>query len=461
MGVMRVIHLFKCFCVTAGVLAGTWSLASAETPALQSSPPSVRRWSDSSGRFHTDAILVSGNSSVVRLQKATGSVITVPFARLSLSDRQFVLDSLQAGIAAASSTTTVSGSPDATDRADTPMSYLANKPVVSDAITAMRSGTLFASRAPKVPENMIYVQLSRRFLQQLIARDISQRRPVNDYMLGSTVTGVSQTEGSTEIALTPNSQFGQLEIHLSGTTTYHTVADAGPIQVFVSGVTQFASAKAVQIDEQGIHLGAAATNTQTSSTISGIETSLPRLRGRIALRFGGARAAESQQLAREITGQHTQRRINERFDETTRVEMADLWKGWCTQIAKLPADDPLRPRGWQASTTDDALQIVFLSRRGEQRVPAPAEVHKGSDVVVQINAVVVNRALTDGDFHQLLGAVAIHPVAMRGSKPSGGPTMQWSDDHCWLSISWNGSDQPTEPQSQTAKLASEAGDSNR
>jgi SLA1 homology domain 1, SHD1 len=446
---MRLISRVCRSCIAAGLLMTGGSFAHAQAPD-QHSPqtPTVRQWSDSSGRFHADGTLVSGNRTEVRLRKVTGSVITVAFAHLSAADQRFVIAALEEGSVSTQQPVAITAEPITAG-----LTYLAKKPVVSDALAAVRDSTLSIQSTATVPENMVYVRLSKAFLQRLVARDVSRQRQVNDSILGSTVTGVSQTNGSTEVVLHPDSQCGQLEIHFSGATNYQTVADAGPIQVFVNGVTQFASAKAVRLDEQGIEIGPAATNTLTSSTITGIQTSLPGLRGKIALRIGSERAAERQPRAREITGQHTKRQLDEGFDETTSQDIAKVWKALCSKIAALPPDDPLRPHGWQASTTSDALQIVFLSRRGGERVPAPAETDDRSDIVVQINAAVVSRGLTDVDFHKLLQPAAAHLVAMPGATPPGGTTMHWSDDHRWLSVCWSKTEQPAEPQTHAASVA--------
>ena len=85
---------------------------------------------------------------------------------------------------------------------------------------------------------------------------------MNDFILGATITGTSETTGSTEIVLRPNSQEGQLELHFSGVISYRTVANSGPVQVFADGAARFATAKAVRIDQGGIAAGPAATSAQ-------------------------------------------------------------------------------------------------------------------------------------------------------------------------------------------------------
>lgn len=413
----------KFFAAGAIALVCFVPLAFAEDLRLDPTATSaVRQWSDISGRFHMQGTFIDSNQTTARLRKASGSVIAVPLDRLCPADQQFIAAAVRAAMPA-----------EARD---------AYKPIVSEAIAAARASPLLDQLVPKVPENMIYVRLSKPFLQRIVGRAVSTRRNVVDNILGSPVSGVCDTNGTTEVALTPNSEYGELEIHFSGTTSYQTVADAGVIQVHVRGGTEFASAKAVRFDGHGIELGPAATNARTSSSIVGIESSLPGLRGRIARRIGSARAAECEPEAREITTEHTIRRINASFDRTTSRDIAGLWQRICDQIAKLPDDDPLRPHGWQASTTADALQIVFLGHKGGVRVPPPPEPSSRADVVVQINSAVLSRALADIELHKLLEPFTAHLAAMSAASPTHGPSMQWSRNHDWLALSWDG---PTAP----------------
>ena len=294
---MNYFKRFSCWSLAIGLAVGsagfTCELArGADALPPGSIEPAVRNWSDATGQFHTEATLLSTDQTEVHLRKSSGSIIGVPVSRLSDTDRAYLRER------ARTSGTSIEGT---AESETTGLAYLVRKPIVSDAIAAVRLGAEM-SRPAAVPENMIYVRLSRPYLQHLAARDVSRRRAVHDNILGSPVTGVSQTDGTSTLALRPNSEFGQVELVFSGATTYHTVADAGPIQVHVSGVTEFSSSKAVWIDEHGMHVGKAVANTLTTSKITGIDTTLPGLRGRLALSIGGRPARG--RTPRGSTGDH-------------------------------------------------------------------------------------------------------------------------------------------------------------
>lgn len=463
-GQRKIFNMRVSTCVLVATLAvclpiGSAFIASAATLTLPPTDSGARTWTDATGRFHTEAVFIDGDSSHVRLQKLHGSLITVPLARLSEQDRQFVAHSLRV-------TQSVSRAfqPDKNRESDSPppaanneSSWLAdlqstwsNLAPSSAAGSAMSSARwLLAGPAAPMPENMLYIRLSAPFLQRMIAEPFARQGTIDDVVLGSKVGGTSHTSGIGRAVLLPSEHDGEAIIQLFGTTNYNSIADAGPITVFTSGITQFASAKALRIDGSGIQLGAAATNAQTSSVVTGVTTSLPGLRGRIALRIGSRRAQESRAVAAGITSQHTALRINHQFDLSAGEQIDELCQSLGKQLAALPANHLLRQCRWQASSTADDLQIVMLAPTADkyQRIAVPALANPDSSVEVQVHASLVRFALTDGDLHKLLRPVTVRLASLQSSADKrfdlGPPSIQWSTDRKWLSLTWPA--RPTPP----------------
>ncbi|HEY2148109.1 MAG TPA: SHD1 domain-containing protein, partial [Pirellulales bacterium] len=111
-----------------------------DTPATQLGVPSLREWSDSSGRFHTLGTLVDGDRSSVRIKKeSTGTTIAVSLARLSAQDRAFIekaLHSTPEGDRKASSDDRVNKP--SSDAVSSPLGWLkdmANSPVLKGVVS--------------------------------------------------------------------------------------------------------------------------------------------------------------------------------------------------------------------------------------------------------------------------------------------------------------------------------------
>ncbi|HEX3998459.1 MAG TPA: SHD1 domain-containing protein [Pirellulales bacterium] len=447
-------------------------------PLVPPAAPVVHVWTDATGRFRTEAILVGGDRSQVQLKKVHGSLITVPLKNLSSDDQQFALASLRLDGAASRAANDQAASditakevtakkpilPDlsAAKTESPPSDWLGGiksglasvaMPSLGDANAMAAAERLLSTSGPSMPENMIYVRLSRPFLERTVYEQVSDSEPVNETVLGSRVGGTSTTTGTTEFELEPSDRSGLAEIRLFGSTTYDTVADAGPIQVFTSGVTRFASAKAIRIDGNGIALGPAVTNAETSSTVKGVSTSLRGLRGRIALRIGARRAGESRQEAAVITSRNTAGHINQRFDRSASERVADFWTTVNTQLAALPPDCLLRKCCWQASTTKDALQIVIMAPPAEKypRVPPPAATAGEAEVEVQVHVALVRYAIANDALQRFMQPVAVRLAALEHStgrnEQIGRPGMNWSKDGTWLTMSWPaGGRAPTRPQ---------------
>jgi len=449
-------RLFAEACVV-GLMLGVSVVSRGATPTPPVPPRAAvaRDWTDATGRFHTKGILLGGDRSQVRLQKVPGSAITVSMSKLSAKDQQFVRDAL--GLSdrkGAERTAPSTAAPNAAlsskegkhGGASSGRLNGASKnwsgigiPLPDATAMAMAQGLLSAPAAP-MPENMIYVRLSKPFLERISATDISESGPVNDVILGSPVTGTSKTVGVAHVELQPSETEGLAEIHLFGSTTYDAVADGGPVRIFEHGITGFASSKALRVDGQGIAIGPAATNAKTWSVITGVATSLPRLRGRIALRVGSRRAEESREEAAEVTSQHTAAQINHEFDVAASAQVADLYKSIREQLADLPSDHMLRQCCWRASTTKDAMEIVVLASPSKKYNPTTTPTALAdSDAEVHIHVALVRFAMADEGMQRVMRRVmqAIEsPQASTATPPVGQPALAWSKDRTWLTLRW-------------------------
>ena len=92
---------------------------------IAAAPPATRRWTDHTGEFSTDAELVEVKQDNVALRKASGSTVTVPLARLSDADREYLKNQSRAD-------TNVSNTNHASPNLNSPDS-LTEPPVRNDA----------------------------------------------------------------------------------------------------------------------------------------------------------------------------------------------------------------------------------------------------------------------------------------------------------------------------------------
>ena len=429
----------------------------------------AREWTDSTGRFHTLATFLGGDESQVRLRKQTGSTITVTMSRLSAADQHFVrsrsknAERLERQAPSTSSpANTEALRLDRTELFRNAVAWLdevkgsspteRKRPPISSVVGPSAESPLVSANAARLPENMIYIRVSTAFLRRWAEKETSQSAPVSDNILGTPIVGNSTTVSRTQFELQPNRQAAVGVLRLFGTTNSSTVGDAGPVQVFCSGVTQFQSAKTIWLDSQGIHQSPAVTNAQTHSTITGLQTSLPRLRGRIALRIGGNRAADSHAVAEAVTAQHVAQRVSRQFDGSANEEIGTFWATFTARMNSLAANNPMRPREWQASSTKEMVQLVALGAPGDGSgyVSAPTTDLAPADVRVDIHVAVIKSALGDATLKKAIGPTVAMLATAQRPDPADGSTINWSADRNWLSIAWGSTGSRQEPLDRTA-----------
>ena len=307
-----------------------------------------------------------------------------------------------------------------------------------------------------VPSNVLYVRFSKSFLEKYFCKNFEDVRPVRDTMLGASVQGTARTIAHTELELVEDPLHVNAVLTFKGTNAFNTVSSKDVVQVFCRGTTRFTSKKRLSFDGMDVRQSAPTTRASTESTITNVTTSLPGLRGRIALRVANDRVAESQPLAKQITTDRTKRKVEAAFSRVME-ERADVFtEELKAQYAKLPFEGRFSIKEIQCSTTPDRLQIVVVGR-GEKEptfVPPPALVSDGPDIEVHIHTAVIGKAILDSAFREALQSAVtelvekpmklVNTTARKSSQKEPERTMKihWAEGNGleWLSLGWHAND---------------------
>ena len=135
-----------------------------------------------------------------------------------------------------------------------------------------------------VPAAVMYVRVSRQFLEDYVERTVRRTKPVSDNILGARISGESDTRGKTYLELLPGTGHLLGKITFEGTVHSQTRGYKGPVVLHQVSDSTFRSSKLISMDEKGLRVSRATTHAPTNLKTVGIDTSLPRLRGRIARR---------------------------------------------------------------------------------------------------------------------------------------------------------------------------------
>lgn len=431
--------------------------AQVQTPAEASDVVPVeaareRVWTDVSGKRKTRATLLSVEGPTAQFRRADGRIAHMSIDRLSAAD--------QKAIAAWQA-------PDLRPR----FNDLGKS--MMDIITAWPTKGLDASKsaldridelqqesATPPPSNAVYVRVSQAFLERRMARDVKRETKVDEEILGTRNVGIAHTTGRPTLRLLPNQDKGRAELYFTGHVHSKTVGYNGPVQIHSHSDTKFRSVAHLTLMPDKLTAEPCRTWTSTDSTIDHITSSLPRLRGRIAVNIAWRRANQQLAQAEAIAARRAADRITREFDKAASERLSGLSdfarKQLANSQAALGTNDPFeRPPTVQCSTTNEYLQIVVVSPDATPWADEPARLADRPDIEVHIHRRAMSKAVADARLQSgakretspilryWLSRWAVNVVLPRvGDVLAGSDNdalridAQWSEDDEWLTLVW-------------------------
>jgi hypothetical protein len=190
----------------------------------------------------------------------------------------------------------------------------------------------------------------------------------------------------------------------------------------------------------------AVSAARSQSVTDSITSSLPRLRGRISTRIAAREVASKRGQVDYISARHAEQRVNRMVDQLVTGALAKMPETLRTVFTQGKSRLSMR---LVSRSTDDRLHVSLLPKDKSlgDEMPMPPTIQSNADVVVQIHAPLLNRALGRAGWkdavRQVLAKTAkarlVQLVSTRGSTAPHW-TLRWSGDHRWVTFTW--SDQP-------------------
>jgi hypothetical protein len=347
-----------------------------------------RVWIDSSGKYRTEAALVSRNADSVVLRRADGLVVTVPLKRLSAQDRRYVDEASPASTDMPAKARGIAGA--------------MRSPNGAAPHRAPQESQRRSSDAGVLPADLIYVHISDRMLRRQISRPVTRQNSVNEVIVGTPVSGTAGTAGRVDLRLVPADDRGIVDLLFHGQVHSRTTGFGGPVQVHSSSVTNFSAVKRLFLDEFGIEMVPARVAAQTSSSIHGVSTSLPRLRGRIARRIGSQRATDLKPAAEAEAARKAEIRIGREFDGDVTRQLRSANGRLSEALAALPLDADLFRGRLRFASSGEYLQVAIHRAGGRvSPAPPPSPASLGSpELVVHVRGSLVERVVRDTDLQE-------------------------------------------------------------
>jgi hypothetical protein len=299
---------------------------------------------------------------------------------------------------------------------------------------------------PQVPAAIIYVRVSKDFLEDYVERSVRRRKDVHDCILGARIVGESDTLGKTRLTLIPNNSYLSANIGFDGTVRARTRGYKSPVVVHSISDSTFNAHKQIRLDDSGLHTAPSTAKVCTNLRTTGITTSLPRLRGRIATRIAWRRVSQSRCQAEAIAADHTADDIRSDFDQRINRSVANVQKLLGTKIVELETGRSPMPTDVRFRCRPESLEMAIIREDAtlEERKLRPPAAMEGADVSVRVHRTLFTSAIEDPQLIQNLAPLLTKLLDAR-SKQNGegvrtnasdkpGTDANWAIDSEWVSL---------------------------
>ncbi len=235
--------------------------------------------------------------------------------------------------------------------------------------------TIVAGQATaEIPQSTTQGTIARlRIPSELILdsldRDFTQRTPVQRTVLGTDSRGHAICHGHVDGEFLSAEGSARLAINVAGTLTSHTRGVSGPAIIDSEAVTHYQATTIITFDGKAFVAQPSKVCGQTRLTITNVDSSLPRLRGRIVRRVAARRAVESQPQAQDITCQLTLNDLQKRIDEELNQRLLRLNSQFQERLSVLKLFKQT-DTDVIISTSPAAVQLDLISLKPDAKTPA-------------------------------------------------------------------------------------------
>lgn len=217
------------------------------------------------------------------------------------------------------------------------------------------------------------IYISEQFMNRTLGESRTERRPVNDFILGASVSGNSTTVARVTIDLKKSSNNALMDIVLSGRTNSNTVAVTSQATIWTSGNHTFNARQRVIFDGDKLtKTGNASISVNANNTTTGIRTSMGNfpILGGIANGIARGKVADKRGQSEAIARQKVREQVLPEFKKEIKDTLAESNKNLADNvIAKLKEAD-MWPEARSIRTTDHYLLLAA-------RIMKPTELSGG------------------------------------------------------------------------------------
>ena len=160
----------------------------------------------------------------------------------------------------------------------------------------------------------VLLRIPRSLIAKSVDRDFQHIAPVQQEVLGTNSTGTAHCEGKVTCTIEEMVDGAAFSCRISGTVQSDTCGTNGPATIQSRACTSYVAHKRFSFDGHKFSSFPTTLAARTQLTITGIGSTLPRLRGRIVRHVANQRSQQSHAEAEAITQAITERELCQRID---------------------------------------------------------------------------------------------------------------------------------------------------
>jgi hypothetical protein len=182
------------------------------------------------------------------------------------------------------------------------------------------TSSLAHGQSRKTSEPIAHVWLSTDFIQEMAQQAVTRTIDVNSSAAGTDIRGVGRLTGRTGLKLQAANDSAVFSLRVEGSVRANTVIANRAVAVRADSTIPFTATKKIRLGATGLDINPTQVTATSSSTIQGISSSLPGLRGRVAERVARSRQPQMEQAA----ARDAEKRIGQLLDDEVSQQLSNV-----------------------------------------------------------------------------------------------------------------------------------------
>ena len=232
----------------------------------------------------------------------------------------------------------------------------------------------------------VWVQVSKPVIEAGIAREVNNCAPINDCILGTTISGTGHTVGRIGVELDPNDALARIGLVFNGQTQASTTGYNGPVEIFSTSCAVFTAIKPLFIDAQQVSSANATGNATSNSVIQDIEAQRALVR-----RAAWKQAAANKGASDQVAAQHVSQRVADSLAAQSNDFIARADQRYQAKFRAPLQERRVFPLDLRYQTTSsDLLAIATESDRAQLTSPTAPPSVPSDDLLLRFHESAVN-----------------------------------------------------------------------